>query len=82
MGRTPVKLTKNLKEIRTKNASSAIAHGKFITDAICSWVKKGYVVGPFNNPPFKNFRVNPLMAAVQKTKVRPITTSLHPKEIL
>jgi hypothetical protein len=78
-GFTPVKLKKELKGVKTRNAASAILNGKFITDAICSWVKKGYVVGPFDSPPFKDFRENPLMAAVQKTKVRPIMNLSSPK---
>jgi hypothetical protein len=74
-----IKLKKDLPGIRTKNAKSATQNGKFITDAICSWIKKGYVMGPFDSPPYKNFRTNPLMAAVQKTKVRPILNMSSPK---
>ena len=54
------------------NANSAFKHGKCITDTVASWIKKEYVIGPFQNPPFKNLNYSPLMAAVQKTKVRPI----------
>ena len=54
------------------NANSAFRHGKCITDTVASWIKKEYVIGTFHNPPFKNFNTSPLMAAVQKTKVRPI----------
>ncbi len=52
-GFTPVKLKKDLPSVKTKNANSAIMNGCFMTDAICSWVKKGYVVGPFDTPPSK-----------------------------
>jgi hypothetical protein len=34
--------------------------------------KKDVVIGPFEGPPCKNFCVNPLVAIVQKTKIRPI----------
>jgi hypothetical protein len=78
-GFSPVVLKKDLKGVKTKNANSATANGRFITDAICSWVKKGFVVGPFDSPPFEDFRINPLMAAVQKTKVRPIMNLSSPK---
>ncbi len=54
------------------NANSAIRNGRFITDNIASWVIANFVKGPFSSPPFANFRVNPLMATVQKDKVRPI----------
>jgi hypothetical protein len=53
-GYTPVTLSKNLKGVKTKNAKSATSNGRFTTDAISSCVKKGYVVGPFNNPPSKS----------------------------
>jgi hypothetical protein len=36
-------------------------------------------MGPFAAPPLKSFRANPLMAAVQKTKVRPILNLSSPK---
>jgi hypothetical protein len=42
-------------------------------------VKKRFVAGPFDNPPFENFRANPLMAAVKKNKVRPIMNLSSPK---
>jgi hypothetical protein len=36
-----------------------------ITDALAGWIKAGFVAGPFD----QILIVNPLMAAVQKTKV-------------
>jgi len=78
-GLVPISFNKHLLGIKVKNTQSAIDNGRYITDAICSWVKKGYVAGPFRNPPFKDFRSNPLMAAVQKTKVRPILNVSSPK---
>jgi hypothetical protein len=62
-----------------KNAPSAIENGKFMTDVLVTWVKKGFVAGPFVVPPMEGFRGNPLMAAVQKTKVRPILNLSSPK---
>lgn len=51
-----------------------------MTDALVGWIKKGFVGGPFDRPPMKNFRINPLMAAVQKqNKVRPIMNLSSPK---
>ena len=64
---------KNCKPVyNSVNAKSAIKNGRCITDTVASWIKKGYVIGPFFSPPFKKFNTSPLMAAVQKTKVRPI----------
>jgi len=64
---------KNLKVNHSNhNGKSAIKHGKLITDTIATWVKKGYVIGPFSSPPFKDLHISPLMATEQKTKVRPI----------
>ena len=54
------------------NAESALKNGAQITDNIVTWVKKDFAAGPFDEPPLKNFRVNPLMAVVQPGKVRPI----------
>jgi hypothetical protein len=55
-----------------KNAKSAIENGAAMTDVLATWLKKGFVAGPFDFPPGGFFRSNPLMAAVQKFKVRPI----------
>ena len=74
-----VKMLHHLPAVVTKNAKSAVAHGKWITDTIATWIKRGYVMGPFAAPPLKLFRSNPLMAAVQKTKVRPIMNLSSPK---
>ena len=64
---------KNLKVNHSNhNGKSALKHGKLITDTIATWVKKGYVIGPFSSPPFEDLHISPLMATEQKTKVRPI----------
>ena len=78
-GKVPVALKNSLKGVRTKNVKSAIENGRFMTDTIAGWVKKKFVAGPYEKAPMKEFRVNPLMAAVQKTKVRPIMHLSSPK---
>ena len=78
-GKEKVILKHELKEIKVKNAKSAFENGLHMTDAICGWVKKKFVAGPFKKAPLRSFRVNPLMAAVQKTKVRPIMNLSSPK---
>ena len=49
----------------SKNAPSATNNGAEVTDVIASWIKKGFVAGPFCQPPLPQFRVNSLMAIVQ-----------------
>ena len=56
--------------------SEVCAH---LNDQICSWVKKGYVCGPFDDPPLANFRCNPLFAHVKRGKVRPILNLSAPE---
>lgn len=53
-----------------KNSKSTLTYGKEVTDTVASWVKQGFVCGPFDSPPLDNFRVNPLMAVDQDEKVR------------
>jgi len=43
-----------------------------ITDTVASWIKKGFVSGPFKSPPLPHLRVNALMAVDQKDKIRPV----------
>lgn len=78
-GKIPVSFLKPLDGISMKNATSAIHNGSRMTDAIAGWIKKGFVAGPFKTAPMKGFRANPLMAAVQKAKVRPIMNLSSPK---
>ena len=42
------KLKKSLGPLRAKNVRSAHKNGLWMTDAIASWVKKGFVAGPFS----------------------------------
>ena len=63
----------------SKNAPSATNSGAEVTDVIASWIKKGFVAGPFSQPPLPQFRVNSLMAIVQGPKVRPVLNVSLPK---
>jgi hypothetical protein len=65
---------------KVENSSVTIRNGAAITDNIATWVDKGYAAGPFDSPPCSEFRVNPLLAVVQPTKVRPVLNVSMPKE--
>ena len=69
----------DLPPIRTRNAESAFEHGEALTDEIATWIKKGYVAGPFNCSPVPEFRTNPLAVVVKNGKVRPILNMSGPK---
>jgi hypothetical protein len=53
-----------------KNSKAAFTHGAAVTDSIASWIKKGFVAGPFCAPPTANFRANSILAIPQPDKVR------------
>ena len=61
------------------NAKSAVVNGRNVTDVVGSWIKKGFVAGPFDSPPLDKFRVNSLMAIKQGHKVRPVLNVSLPK---
>jgi len=67
-----------LAAVRRCNAASAIRHGRLMTDTIADWIKRGFVSGPFNSPPWPNTRINPLMAVEQADKVRPVMNMSAP----
>ena len=67
-----------LPPIRTVNAKSAYDNGELLTDTIATWVKKGFVVGPFEVPPTAGFRANPLAVVVRNGKIRPILNMSGP----
>ena len=52
------------------NSPSVNSHGEEFTDVLAWWVKKGFVSGPFADPPCENFRVNQMLAVEQHGKVR------------
>jgi hypothetical protein len=62
-----------------KNADSAHVHGQVLTDTIVSWVAKDFVCGPYESPPFRDFRVNSLLAIEQPSKIRPVLNISLPK---
>ena len=69
----------DLPPITTRNSSSAYENGEILTDTIGTWIKKGFVAGPFETPPMNGFRTNPLAAVVRNNKVRPVLNMSGPK---
>jgi hypothetical protein len=53
-----------------KNSKAATDNGMYVTDSICTWIKKGFVSGPFSSPLLENFRVNSILAVPQPGKIR------------
>ena len=68
-----------LTPITTENAKSAYENGRMLTDKIATWVKKGFVAGPFNCPPVPGFRTNPLATVCRNGKIRPILNMSGPR---
>jgi len=62
-----------------KNAKNAVQYGDAVTDTVATWIKQGFVAGPFNSPPMDKFRVNCLMAIAQETKIRPVLNGSLPE---
>ena len=69
----------NLPACEVKNSKTTETYSKEMTDTIAYWLKSGYVCGPFDEPPFKNFRVNSLQAVPQDNKVRPVLNVSRPE---
>ena len=67
-----------LPPVNTVNAKSAAENGQVLADTIVTWIKKGFVAGPFVSLPLPGFRVNPLGAIVRNGKVRPILNMSGP----
>ena len=63
---------------KTTNAKSAYEHGELLTDTIATWIRKGFVAGPFRVPPTPGFRANPLAVVVRNGKIRPILNMSGP----
>ena len=61
------------------NAKSSYPYGEYITDTVANWTIEEFVAGPFDEPPFSNFRVNALMPIDQKNKIRPVLNISLPK---
>jgi hypothetical protein len=62
----------HLPPISVSNTTTAIRYGEWVTDTIASWIKSGFVAGPFSSPPYPNFRTNALHAVEQHDKIRPV----------
>jgi len=62
-----------------KNTQDTSQFGEDVADTIATWLKKGYVSGPFKEPPLPKFRSNCLMAVDQGSKVRSILNVSKPK---
>jgi hypothetical protein len=54
-----------------KSAKSVLKHRQYMMDNVASWVKAGFVAGPFDTPPCSKLRVNAMVAVEQNEKVRP-----------
>ena len=68
-----------LPPLSSVNSKSAEDYGALLTDTIATWIKKGFVAGPFSTPPTAGFRANPLAVVVRNGKVRPILNMSGPK---
>jgi len=68
----------NLPACMQKNASSTKYYAKEITDTFAFWMKSEFLCGPFDTPPVKKFRVNPVMVKPSDNKVRPILNVSQP----
>lgn len=49
-----------------QNLQSAIKDPQAVDDLMGKEIEKGYMIGPFDQPPFNLFRINPLGVAVRK----------------
>jgi hypothetical protein len=65
----------------TKNANSATGNGLFITDKIASRIKKGFVIGPYEEPHSNSSeRINfYIIDIVQNSKIRAVLHMSSPK---
>lgn len=73
-------LLHDLPAIRVQNSRSAVLHGEEFTDTLASWVRKGFVAGPFPSPPTPGFRSNAMLAVEQKGKIRIVMDLSSPKD--
>ena len=49
-----------------KNLQSALKEKVFVAAALKTELEQNYIIGPFSNPPFDNYRVSPLGVAIGK----------------
>jgi hypothetical protein len=71
----------DLNECFVRNSTKTTENGRAVTDNIAIWIQKKYAAGPFDTAPLAGFRVNPLLAVVQPTKVRPVLNVSMPKNL-
>ena len=50
------------------------------TDNLCSWLKQGFVAGPFKEPPIEGLRINTVFSVEQPDKYRNIMNMSFPKK--
>ena len=63
------------------NAKASYTYGSLVTDSVATWLKKGFICGPFDNPPFSKFRSNCLMAVDQHEKIRLVLNVSLPEDL-
>jgi hypothetical protein len=63
-----------------KNSKAALDFGQDVTGSIASWIKKGFVAGPFDSPPLPNFRANSILGIPQPDKVQICINVSLPKD--
>ncbi len=68
----------DLPPMTAQNSGSFFAHGELLTDKITTWIKDGFVAGPFEHPPIPGFRANPLIAVARNGKIRPVVNMSGP----
>ena len=49
----------SLPPVNTVNAESTAIYRKYLTDTIATWVRKGFVAGPFKTPPMPGLGLTP-----------------------
>ncbi len=69
---------KDLPPITVPNSGSCYKYGELLTDKIATWIKDGFVAGPFDTPPLPGFRANPLIAVARNGKIRPVINMSGP----
>ncbi len=68
-----------LPSVSVSNTATALRYGEWVTDTIASWIKSGFVAGPFDYPSYPNFRINALHAVEQHDKIRPVLNLSAPE---
>jgi hypothetical protein len=74
-----VPFSHQLQSISVKNTPSVYEFGVNFTDTVATWVKKGFVAGPFSFEPMQIYRLNSMIAVDQKTKIRIVMNLSGPK---